>query len=340
MRLFPLCGNPQHVRKAALPIIILAIFLLASCSERTVSDSRIAMGTLVSVVLPEKDADHMDDIFSLIYEIDREISRYNPDSFISRINSSAGIAPVSVPEDIYALIKASFDMAYATDGVFNPAVGPLSSLWGFGTEDARVPSDDEIEEVLPLLDYRLAVLSDEERSVFLPIAGMSLDLGGVGKGYAADKVRDLLVSLGVDHALVNLGGNVLAFGEKNGNEPWRIGIRKPDDASSSFARVRVSDMTVITSGGYQRYVEEDGVRYHHILDSSTGYPFRSDLASATVISRSGTLGDMLSTVLFAEGAEKAAETAAASGVSFILLTDDGSVIRSDSLDCEIAVVEE
>ncbi len=322
-------------------LLLAAMLMFSSCTEDMVSDSRIAMGTLVTVSLPERDAAAMDDVFSLIYEIDGEISRFSEKSWIGRINEAAGSAPVQVPEEIYSLVKEAVEMAYRTGGVFNPAVGPLSSLWALGTEDARVPSQDEISRVLPLLDYTLIELDDSDHSVFLPLPGMALDLGGVGKGYASDKVAELLGALGVGSALVNLGGNVLAYGTRPDGEPWRIGIRDPEgDASSYFIVVDVSDSTVITSGGYQRYIEKDGVRYHHILNSETGYPYETDILSATVISSSGTLGDMLSTTLFAEGSDKAMASARAFGVRCILLLEDGSVLDSDSSDGDVAVMEE
>ena len=327
---------------ARLMIALLLVSFLTSCgSEKMVTDSRIAMGTLVIVSLPESDEEAMDGIFSLIYEIDHKLSRYNPSSWISRINQAAGEESVSLPEDIYALVKASVEMAFFTDGIFNPAIGPLSALWGMGTESAGVPDGEEINEVLPLLDYSLIELVDENCSVYLPLEGMALDLGGVGKGYAADCVRKYLEEAGVKSALVNLGGNVLAYGHKSNGEDWRIGIRDPEKSESSFfTTVDVADETVITSGSYQRYIEQDGMRYHHILDSQTGYPAETDILSATVIGASGTLGDMLSTTLFALGSEKAMEMADRLGIKVVLYLSDGSVLSSDGHDSQIAVLEE
>ena len=324
------------MKLSLLAIPILIISLLASCSEESISDSRIAMGTLITATLPEVDEAAFDEIFSSIYQTDREISRYTEGSFIYEINENAGIAPVAVPEDIFTLISRAIDMACYTDGLFNPAIGPLSELWGMGTENARVPSEEEIEAVLPLLDYRMIVLDEEESSVYLPMEGMALDLGGVGKGFAADRVREALEDMGIERALVNLGGNLLVHGDG-----WRIGIRDPRrDGSYTFMTLSLGDEMVITSGGYMRYVEKDGVRYHHILDSSTGYPYDSDILSATAITPDGTLGDMLSTVFFAAGSERALEIAEDLDVRVILLLEDGTVIDSDGADGDVAVVEE
>lgn len=304
------------------------------------TDSRIAMGTLVTVTLYESDAGKADDIFSYIYKLDSEISRYTDGSYIDMINDSAGISPVQVPDEIYSLIESTVVMAEETEGLFNPAIGPLTALWGIGTEDARIPSDDEIASVLPLLDWRSIILDDEERSVFLKEKGMSLDLGAVGKGWAADMVQDYLESLSIEHAIVNLGGNILLVGGKEDGSGWNVGIKDPENTSSVFMRLSIEDGTVITSGGYQRYIEKDGVIYHHILDSRTGYPFTTDILSATVINPSGTLGDILSTVLFAAGSEKAEAIASQHGVRAILKLEDGRIIDTDSTEGEIAVMEE
>lgn len=298
------------------------------------------MGTIVSVTLYESYDDKIDDIFSYIYSLDSMISRYNEKSYIAMINSNAGISPVTVPDEVYGLVKVSLEMAKETDGLFNPAIGPLSSLWGFGTEEARVPSSDEIESVLPLLDWRKIKLSDDDNSVFLENGGMAIDLGAVGKGWAADMIDSYLDELGVEHALVNLGGNVLLHGGKADGSAWRVGIRDPENLSSSYASVAIENGTVITSGGYQRYIEKDGEIYHHILNPETGYPFQTDILSATVIGDSGTLSDMLSTVIFASGSDKAEEIADKHDVSIILKLTDGSVINTYSPDSQIAILEE
>lgn len=298
------------------------------------------MGTIVSVTLYESYDDKIDDIFSYIYSLDSMISRYNEKSYIAMINSNAGISPVTVPDEVYGLVKVSLEMAKETDGLFNPAIGPLSSLWGFGTEEARVPSSDEIESVLPLLDWRKIKLSDDDNSVFLENGGMAIDLGAVGKGWAADMIDSYLDELGVEHALVNLGGNVLLHGGKADGSAWRVGIRDPENLSSSYASVAIENGTVITSGGYQRYIEKDGEIYHHILNPETGYPFQTDIISATVIGDSGTLSDMLSTVIFASGSDKAEEIADKHDVSIILKLTDGSVINTYSPDSQIAILEE
>ena len=319
-----------------------SIFLFVSCSQKSISDNRFVLGTVCSVTINGTDDEELlSSSFDLLYEIDRRISRFDEDSWIYRINENAGRSAVSVPRDVYELIKASLEMAEKTDGVFNPAIGPLSALWGFGTDSARVPERAEIEAVLPLLDWHAITLSDDDLSVFLEKEGMALDLGAVGKGWACDELRDYLLERGVESALINLGGNIAVIGS-NGGEPWRIGIQRPfAETGEYFTIVSLADgQSLVTSGGYQRYIEEDGVMYHHILSSETGYPYQSDLLSASIITESATLGDFLSTTLFAVGRDDAEMIASEFGVRVILLSEDLEVTDLDCEEGQIAVVEE
>ena len=323
-------------------LIILSLLLLASCSEKTMTDSRFVLGTVCTITINGSDDEAlMSSAFDLLYDIDRSISRFDENSWVYKINESAGKEAVAVPDDIFTLIKASLEMAERTEGVFNPAIGPLSSLWGFGTESARVPEKSEIEAVLPLVDYRLVTLSEEDSSVFLEKEGMALDLGAVGKGWACDKLRAFLEEEGVESTLLNLGGNIAVIGSYKDGEPWKIGIQRPfEDRGAYFTIVSAVDESVVVSGGYQRYIEQDGVFYHHILSSRTGYPAETDLISAAVITGSSTLADMLSTTLFASGSGKAEEIARRFKVRAILLTEDLEVIDLDASEGEVAVGEE
>ena len=195
-----------------LVIVLLVLLLLISCSEKTISDSRFVLGTLCYIELHGTDDDEiLQGAFSLLYDIDSRISRYDEGSYIAKINSNAGISPVAVPDDIYNLIKRTLEFAEDTDGIFNPAIGPLSALWGIGTESQHLPSEEEIQAVLPLLDWRNITLDDEAMTVYLHIPGMALDLGGAGKGWASDLVRDYLLEEGVDVIKVDFGESAPEF---------------------------------------------------------------------------------------------------------------------------------
>ena len=326
----------------AVAVIFLSILSLVSCSQKSISDSCFVLGTVATITINgTSDESIISDAFDLLYSIDGEISRFTEGSWIYRINEKAGKEAVEIPSDVFLLVESAVEMAERTGGTFNPAIGPLSSLWGIGTPDAKVPSDTEIAAVLPLLDWHDVVLDPLESTAFLTREGMALDLGGVGKGWAADKLRDFLISRGVESALINLGGCITVIGDNQGR-PWRIGIQTPFAASGEyFTIVTLSDgESLVTSGGYQRYIEKDGIRYHHILSSESGYPYRSDLLSASIISESATLGDFLSTTFFAVGHDRAEDLASEFGVRVILLSDDLEVTDLDGKEGQIAVVEE
>lgn len=318
-------------RKNAYILLLIFMLVFTSCNtSRRIEESRIAMGTSVSLtVYSRRDAKVFNDAFMLLSNIEKEISTHDSNSYISRINANAGISPVEVPEDVYALIKRAVEYAYKTDGLFNPAIGALSTLWDISGENPRVPSDEEIESALEIISYEDIVLDDSNSSVYLKKKGMKLDLGGIGKGYAADQIKKLFDERGIKKAIINLGGNIYALGlkDKKSGEKWKVGIINPIDKSSIIDSVEVEDMTVVTSGGYERFFVKNGKIYHHILDSSTGYPSDSDLLSATIVARDSTLSDALSTATFSGGSEKAREFADKFGVCIIVYTKNKEVLR-------------
>jgi thiamine biosynthesis lipoprotein len=326
---------------AFLFAFICIAMLSVSCSRtkvRKYSRTELMFGTVCRISLVdtsgELDGDAaLEETFSRLADIEKRISRTQAGSEISSVNGQAGTAPVAVSEETYELVKTALQYARLTDGAFNPAIGPLVSLWGINTETAKVPSDEEISRVLPLLDWREVVLDDVERSIFLPRQGMSLDLGGIGKGYAADVAKATLRQFGASSALVNLGGNILVIGTKPDGEAWRIGLQDPDSSRGEFfLSVSLTDGTVVTSGPYERYFVQDGVRYHHILDASTGYPAVTHIASVTIVGADSTGADALSTAAFVLGVEPSlALLRTLPGVEAVFLMDDGTIRMSEGL---------
>lgn len=247
-------------------------------------------------------------------------------SDIARVNRANGAA-VTVDPETAALLSEARRLAALTDGAFDPTVYPLMQLWGFGRSPA-VPEPADIRALLPLVDA--AQLSIAGNEIALP-AGAGIDLGGIAKGYVSDRVAALLQSHGIKSAMLSLGGNVHALGSKPNGEAWRIGLRDPMDADAVAGVIAARDCAVITSGSYQRYFEQDGVRYHHILNPTTGYPADSGLCSVTVISTSGVEADALSTALFVMGAEDAiAFWRQHGGFAFVLITADGEILYSEN----------
>lgn len=316
-------------------VLFLSIVIGVGCERDTrIQEDRIAMGTSVSIaVFSRKDAKLLDEAFMIISDIEREISSKDSNSYISKINENAGISPVSVSEDVYQLIKRAVELAKATDGLFNPAIGALVSLWGITTDNPHVPTEEELSNTLSLISYNDIILDDNSKSVFLAKKGMSLDLGGIGKGYASDKLKEFFISNGVDKAIINLGGNVYAIGFKDekSEEKWKVGIVDPIDQNKVLTTVEVDNKAVVTSGGYERYFEDNGIIYHHILDSETGYPANSNVISSTIITSDGTLADALSTAVFAGGMEYAKAFADKFDVYILVATKDDEILTFGEL---------
>ncbi|MBQ7682416.1 MAG: FAD:protein FMN transferase [Oscillibacter sp.] len=235
----------------------------------------------------------------------------------------------TVSAETAALLDTALTMCRATDGAFDVSIYPVVRAWGFTTGEYRVPSFDETAALLEHVDY--ARIRLDGQSVTLP-EGMEIDLGGVAKGYAGREAASYLREHGVTSGLLNLGGNVQTVGSKPDGSPWRVAIRDPDDAQSYAGVVEIRDKAAVTSGGYERYFEENGETYWHIMNPATGRPARNGVVSATVIADDGALCDALSTALFVMGPEKAERFwRSYGGFDMILITDDGETIVTPGL---------
>ena len=227
----------------------------------------------------------IDKAFSEISGYENALSRTVEGSDVDRINQAAD-KDVRVGEDTLELIREGMDAGKISDGSFDITIGRLTALWDFNGEDPKVPDDEEIQEARKTADYsRIKIQGDRVR---LENAEADLDLGGIAKGYIADRVTESLESSGVKSGIVNLGGNVEVIGSKDGGQPFVIGIERPySDRTEIIGTVEAMDQTVVTSGIYERKFEEDGKLYHHILDPETGYPVETDLESVTLIADKG-----------------------------------------------------
>ncbi len=241
-----------------------------------------------------------DEVFAEIERLEKLFSRSIPDSDVARINEHAGDRPVQVSPEVFYVTDQALEYAEMSGGVFDPTVAPLTDLWGFfSDQEYRVPEPEEIESTLQLVDYSLVELDPEEQTVYLPEAGMGLELGGIAKGFIVDQALEILIDAGVENAYVN-AGDIGLLGSRPDGEPWRIGVRNPRDERDMIAVLPLEDRGVDTSGDYERAFEEDGVKYHHILDAQTGMP-AMDLASVTVVAATTMEADVLSTIAFILG---------------------------------------
>jgi len=276
-----------------------------SCAQHDTSRFEFALGTVCVVTLFEQGRESVySDIFSRLREIENLMSVNIPSSDVSRVNAAAGIEPVRVHADVFTVIKRAKYFAELSGGAFNPAVGPLVSLWGITGDNPRVPSQNEINDTLPLVNARFIELDSANKTVFLTQYGMALDLGAIAKGYAADEAAAIAKRAGVKRAKIDLGGNIVIFGEKPDRTPWRVGIQNPgSNRGEIFGILQITEKTIVTSGVYERYFEENGKRYHHLFDPSSGYPADNGLVSVTIITDNSMDADALSTAVFVLGYE-------------------------------------
>ena len=237
---------------------------------------------------------------------------------------------------VFAVLIVSFS-------AFNPAIGPLVKLWNITGDIPYLPSDEEIETVLPLCSWKNISLDESSRSLFLRKEGMIVDLGGIAKGYAADCLAELFTAWNLPKALVSLGGNVYAFGTKDKKgSAWKIGIKNPIESDEMpVIRLDVKNTSVVTSGIYERFFEADGKRYHHILDSKTGKPVENDIASVSIICTNSMEADVLSTSVLALGKEKGmALLKSKTGVEGIIILKDRTILYTAGLKDKIIILDE
>jgi thiamine biosynthesis lipoprotein len=294
--------------KIILPLLILPV-IMGGCSRteyEVESESAIYLETIVKISIYDSAPEGVfNRIFTLIQDFENKFSRNIPESEISAINSNSGKNGIPVSEDTFNLIKKGLEYSKISGGKFDLSIGPLVSLWGIGTENAKVPPESEIIKTLKLTDYRKIELDKNSFNVGLADKNMEIDCGAIAKGYIADRTADLLKSEGVKSAIINLGGNILTIGSKPDGTPFRIGIQDPSDVRGEYIGiVTLIGKSIVTSGIYERYFEENGERYHHILDTDTGYPVINRILGISVITDKSVDGDALSTTLYTMGVEK------------------------------------
>lgn len=359
-------------------LIAAAVLLFSGCERQMAPQSEFVLGTVCSINLYEDgSAELYGKLFARLRELNDIFNNYSDSSEISRVNREAAATPVPVSQDFYAVLKTALDFARLTGGAFDPTVGPLVKLWGFG-KSPRVPSQEEIEAAQKLVGWQCVALQESaqtedaggqksadnqnasgERESFTdqegaasidngsqdqnPAAGptvrftksgVRLDLGAIAKGYAADCLVDILRERGVKRASLSLGGNVYVYGKKPGGSLWSVAIRDPSKPGQNAFMLKTRDATVVTSGAYERFFEQDGKTYGHILDPATGFPAQSGLESVTIVSHNSMVADALSTSLFVLGMEKIPEikkSALAGNFECVLVDASGKAYASKGL---------
>lgn len=272
----------------------------------TVKRVQMHMGTLVAITAVAQDEAAAQEAiaagFKEVRRLDELLSTWLPDSELSRVNRAAGHEAVPVSPDTLTVVKRSLDIASTTEGGFNIAIGPAVEAWSV-MDDPRIPSSEELQALHHLTDWAAVQVDEERRTVFLPRAGMRIDVGGIGKGYAADRAVDVMKRRGATAGVVALSGDIKTFGDLPGGSGFPVGIRHPRREDAVLIVLHLKNEAISTAGDYERYFERDGVRYHHILDPVTLRPARG-CQSVTVIAREGTMADGLDTGIFVLGPER------------------------------------
>lgn len=289
---------------------LLVITTFIGCNKSTsttepLSRTELFMGTVIKISLYDSnDSKILDKAFDRISEIESLVSINATGTELDEVNASASVKPVNISSTTYEIVKKGLEYSKLSNGDFDITIGPLVKLWSIGLEGAKVPTLEEINTTLPLIDYNLLELNSENQSIFLKKKGMVIDLGSIAKGYAADEVARILTENNVNSAIIDLGGNIYAHGIKPSGADWKIGIQNPfNNRGDIVGVVNIKNKTVVTSGIYERFIEQDGVKYHHLLNPHTGYPFENNIAGVSIITDKSIDADALSTTVFAKGIE-------------------------------------
>ena len=329
---------PMRHKRLAAAITSIAI-LLSGCSGLPRERDQIYTDTLFDTVIRIEILDSVDDDVlkgceEICKKYDAMFSNKIEDSEISRINAAGG-NPVEVSGETVKLIKKALYYSDFSNGLFDITIAPVSKLWDFHSETPAPPPADVLNEAASHVDYKNIIVKDNTIQLKDPHA--SIDVGGIAKGYIADRLKEYLKEQDVRHAIINLGGNVLAMGSRLDGSDYNIGIQKPfDDAGEPITSVRISNKSVVTSGTYQRYFKADGKLYHHILDPNTGLPCENSLNSVTVITDSSLTADALSTTCFLLGLDKSMQLIdQLDNVDAVFITKDNKIHYSKNFQHKI-----
>ncbi|SCY04519.1 thiamine biosynthesis lipoprotein [Blautia sp. SF-50] len=351
-------------------VLVCPILLFTGCGNITDADtsttgnepisiSSIKLNTAVQITIYDsQDKALLDDCLALCDKYELIFSRTNENSELYKLNHRKDTSdkdpnadeqtipyPISgtadtwhISEDLAALLSEGLDITRESDGAFDIAIAPLTSLWDFTAEDPKAPDDAAIQKALPLCSSDGVTIDGQD--ITLPSDDIQFDVGAIAKGYIADRMKDLLVKKGVKSAIINLGGNVLCIGSKPDGTPFKIGIQKPfADRNETEAVMDITGKSVVSSGIYERCFKQNGKLYHHILNPKTGYPYDNSLISVTIISDQSVDGDALSTTCFALGLEDGLKFAEKKGVQAVFITEDYELHYTDGFQDEINVTD-
>ena len=351
-------------------VLVCPMLLFTGCQNTTgtstatekepISISSIKLNTAIQITIYDsQDKSLLDDCLALCDRYELIFSRTNENSELYKLNHRISDSAVSnqtietqttpyqvngatntwhISEYLAALLSQGLSITRESDGAFDIAIAPLTSLWDFTAEDPKVPDDADIQNALPLCSSDGVTIDGQD--ITLPSDDIQFDVGAIAKGYIADRLKDFLVKKGVNSAIINLGGNVLCIGSKPDGTPFKVGIQKPfADRNETEAVMDITGKSVVSSGIYERCFKQGGKLYHHILNPQTGYPYDNGLISVTIISDQSVDGDALSTTCFALGLEDGLKFAEKKGVQAVFITEDYELHYTDGFQDEINVTD-
>ena len=310
-------------------------FLISGCSVPSSEEQFFTMDTVMSIRVYGRGAeDAASAARQEVESLNSLLSRTDSGSLISQLNAHAGDGTeVALDQDTAELLAFAQSVSQLLPGDFDITIAPVMDAWGFTGEERHVPDDEALAAALALVDCGKLHVDETAGTAWLEEPGMAVDLGSIAKGYAAAQAEEVLREAGITTALLDLGRNITVIGSKTDGTPWRVGVADPEDDSQTLCVLSLEDVTLSTSGGYERWFEENGVRYHHIIDPKTGYPAQSGLKSVTVVSENHLLADALSTALFVAGEDGALDFwKSREDFELVLCTEDGRVIVTEGLE--------
>ena len=331
-----------------------------AAGKEPISISSIKLNTAVQITIYDsQDKSLLDDCLALCDKYELIFSRTDEESELYKLNHRISDSAVSnqttetqptpyqingttntwhISEDLAALLSEGLSITKESDGAFDIAIAPLTSLWDFTAEDPKVPDDADIQNALPLCSSDGVTINGQD--IILPSDDIQFDVGAIAQGYIADRLKDFLVKKGVNSAIINLGGNVLCIDSKPDGTPFKVGIQKPfADRNETEAVMDITGKSVVSSGIYERCFKQNGKLYHHILNPKTGYPYDNGLISVTIISDQSVDGDALSTTCFALGLDEGLKFAEKKGVQAVFITEDYELHYTDGFQDEIKVTD-
>ena len=330
----PLQRSMTRYMKRIIFLIMLAIALVAGCSRsRTVQKTETIMGTDVTITVVARSTDEGEAAIEAgmteLRRLDAMMSLYKDTSEITKVNLAAGREPVKVSPEMIEVVEQAAEISRLSGGVFDVSIGPLVVLWQMKLKEGRVPSDNEIARVLPLVNFRNIVVDRKASTIFLKKTGMIMDFGGM-KGYTADRVADLFRKRGVKNAIIAVAGDIWVLGHRDDGKTWRIGVQHPREHDKTLTVLDLSDKYISTSGDYERFVIREKKRYHHIIDPRTGKPSKG-VISVTLVGDRGALIDPLAKVPFILGPEEGMKIVKKLGAEAIIVDENGKVFTTDGI---------